>query len=85
MNTKQQIQNEEAPEEHHRLAPGWHHTDKFGDIFISPDGSAWIVQQSGDRLTNVMVNLNPTDIIKTAAIDKVKHAQAMRAYRKRSL
>ena len=82
MKMAQGITNEAISADHHRLIPGWHHTDKFDDIFVSPDGSAWTVQQSGQRLINVKVELEPSDIIKTPAIEKVKHAQAMRRYRK---
>ena len=64
-----------------RLSEGWHHTEKYGEVFVAPGGSAWIVQQSGQRLVNVTVTLNQSDIIKTPAIDRVKHAQAMRRYR----
>jgi hypothetical protein len=78
MKTTQEILNEEIPSAHHRPAPGWHHTDKFGDIFVSPDG----IQQSSQRLINVTVKLDQSDIIKTPAIERVKHAQMMRCYRK---
>ena len=58
MKTTQEIPNEVGHSDRHPPATGWHYTDKFGDIFISTDGSAWTVQQSGDRLINVAVNLN---------------------------
>lgn len=82
MKKNAEIPNEEIPSDHHRPAPGWHLTDKFGDIFVSPDGSAWAVQQSGQRFINVKVNLDPSDIVKTPAMERVKHAQTMRRYRK---
>jgi hypothetical protein len=77
-----EIPREETLSDHHQLAAGWHLTDKFGDVFVSPDGSVWAVQQSGDRLINVAVKLDSSDIIKTPSIDRVKHAQAVRHYRK---
>lgn len=64
-----------------RLSEGWHNTEKYGEVFVAPGGSAWIVQQSGQRLINVTVTLKQSDIIKTPAIDRMKHAQAMRRYR----
>lgn len=57
-----------------KLPEGWHHTEKYGDVFVAPGGSAWVVQQNGEHLINVTVMLNPSDIIKTPAIDRVKHA-----------
>jgi len=65
-----------------RFSEGWHHTERYGDVFVTPGGSAWLVQQSGDQLINVTVTPEPSDIIKTPAIARVKHAQAMRRYRK---
>ena len=56
--------------------------DKYGDIFVSPGGRAWAVQQKGDRLINITVKLNPTDVVKKPAIERIKHAQTMRCYRK---
>ena len=78
MKTVQRITNETIREDHHRLTPGWHHTDKFGDIFVSPGGSAWAVQQSGDRLINVAVNLNFADVVQRPAAERVKRASAER-------
>jgi hypothetical protein len=57
-----------------KLPEGWHHTEKYGDVFVAPGGSVWVVQQNGQHLINVTVTLNPSDIIKTPAIDRVKHA-----------
>jgi hypothetical protein len=65
-----------------KLPEGWHHTERWGEVFVTPGGSAWVVQHSNDRLINVTVIINLSDIIKTPAIDRVKHAQAMRHYRK---
>ncbi len=76
-------ENEAARPNHHPPAPGWHHTDKFGDIFVSPDGIAWAVRQNGDRLVNVAVKLNPSDITKTTLLERRKQSIAKRSYRKR--
>ena len=67
----------------HRLPEGWHHTERWGEIFVAPGGSAWVVQQSGDRLINVTVTLEPSDIIKTPALERRKQAIAKQSYRKR--
>jgi len=83
MNQNVEIPNEEIPSDHHRPAPGWHLTDKFGDIFVSPNGSAWAVQQSGQHLINVTVKLDPTDIVKTPLLERRKQAIAKQSYRKR--
>ncbi|MFZ1915542.1 MAG: hypothetical protein WAU55_10800 [Dehalococcoidales bacterium] len=82
METEQEIQNEKASMESHRSNSGWHLSDKYGDVFISPDGSAWAVQQSGQRLINVKVNLNPSDVIKTPLLERRKQAIAKQSYRK---
>jgi hypothetical protein len=76
--TTQEIPNEKEQADRRRLTSGWHHTDKFGDIFVSPDGIAWAVQQSGDRLVNIAVNLNSDDIVQRPAIERVKRASAER-------
>jgi len=65
-----------------RLPEGWHFTERWGEVFITPGGSAWVVRQNGEHLINGTVTLNPYDITKTPVIDRVKHAQAMRRYRR---
>ena len=66
-----------------RLSEGWHNTEKYGEVFVAPGGSAWVVQQSGEHLVNVMVLVNPSDIIKTPALERRKQAVAKQSYRKR--
>ena len=78
MKTTKEITNEAVHPERHPPAPGWHHTDKFGDIFISPDGIAWAVQQSGQRFVNVAIKLDSSDIVQRPAIERVKRALAER-------
>ena len=78
MKTTQRITNETTREDNHRLTRGWHLTDKFGDIFVSPGGSAWAVQQKGDRLINITVKLNPTNVVRTPLLERRKQAIAKR-------
>jgi hypothetical protein len=66
-----------------RLSEGWHFTEKCGEVFVAPGGSAWAVQQSGERVINVMVSLNPSDIIKTPLLERRKQAITKQSYRKR--
>jgi hypothetical protein len=83
MKATQEIQNEKIHQDSHSPASGWHLTDKYGDVFIAPDGAAWAVQQSGQRLINVKVNLNPSDVIKTPLLERRKQAISKQSYRKR--
>ena len=78
MNKNVEIQNEAAHPNHNPPAPGWHLTDKFADIFVSPGGSAWAVQQKGDRLINITVKLNPTNVVRTPLLERRKQAIAKR-------
>ena len=66
-----------------RLSEGWHKTEKYGEVFVASGGSAWVVQQSDEHLVNVMVLVNPSDIIKTPALERRKQAVAKQSYRKR--
>jgi len=66
-----------------KLPEGWHHTEKYGDVFVAPGGSAWVVRQNGERLVNVMVSINPADIVKTPLLERRKQAIAKQSYRKR--
>jgi hypothetical protein len=68
-----------------KLPEGWHLTANYGEVFISPGGSAWTVQSANNQLKSIQVNISPSDIINTTAIDRVKHAQQMRGYRKSKL
>ncbi len=65
-----------------KLPEGWHFTKKYGEVYISPNGTAWTIQLSENQLKSIPVNITSSDIIKSTAIDKVKQAQYMRLYRK---
>lgn len=64
------------------LSEGWHHTERYGDVYVSPGGIAWVVQQVGNELKSVSVSLTPADITKTPAVERMKHIQKERRYRK---
>ena len=55
-----------------RLSEGWHNTEKYGEVFVAPGGNAWLVQKRGDRLINVAVTLNQSNIIKTPLLERRK-------------
>lgn len=67
----------------YRIAEGWHNTEKHGEVFVAHGGRAWVVQRSGQRLINVTVPLNPSDIIKTPLLERRKQAITKQSYRKR--
>ena len=64
-----------------KLPEGWVNTSQ-GDVFISPGGVAWVIEQHGDALVSVPVKLLPSDIIKAPAVDRVKRNLADRQRRK---
>ncbi len=65
-----------------KLPEGWHNTEKYGQVFITPDGSAWTIKSVNNQLQSTQVNISQSDIISTTAIDRTKHNQRMRIYRK---
>jgi len=60
---------------------GWHNTERYGLVFLSPGGIAWTVRRQGDRLANVPVKLAPGDLIKKTATEKVKANAYLKRYR----
>jgi hypothetical protein len=68
--------------ESNKLQEGWYRTINKGEIFVTPSGKAFTVQATYNQLKSVQVNISPKEIIKTTAIEKVKHAQEMRQRRK---
>lgn len=60
------------------LREGWHNTEKYGEVYVSPGGIAWVVQRIGDRLQSIAVKLAPSDIVKTTAVDRMKRNLADR-------
>jgi|GEM_PF-3721654 len=65
-----------------KLSEGWHYTERYGDVFVTEDGTTWTVRQVGNELQSVPVLISSQDIIKTPSIGRLKHAQAMRRLRK---
>jgi len=62
-----------------KLPEGWHNTEKYGEVFVSPGGTAWVVKEMPNHeLKSVAVPMTPQDIIKTSAIDRVKRALVQR-------
>ena len=53
-----------------KLPEGWHNTEKYGEVYISPGGTAWTIQRMGDELASVAVKLSPSDIIEKSAVEK---------------
>lgn len=64
------------------LPAGWYNTAKYGEVFISHDATAWTVQIIDNQLKSMPIKIIPSDIIKTTSIERLKHAQVMRTYRK---
>jgi len=65
-----------------KLPEGWHNTEKYGDVFVSPGGVTWVVQRQGDKLESVSVPLTKDDIISKTALEK--RADAIRNQTRRA-
>jgi hypothetical protein len=64
-----------------RLPEGWHQTIKYGEVFVTPGGEAYTIQNINNQLKSTQVYISQSDIINKTAVEKVKHAQAMRLCR----
>jgi hypothetical protein len=53
-----------------KLPEGWHFTEKYGYVFVSPGGIAWLVERQGNKLESVSGSLTKDDIIGKTAIEK---------------
>jgi hypothetical protein len=73
-----------SPGAAHKLPEGWHNTEKYGEVFVSPGGIAWVVQLVGSKLESVAVQLSPSDIIGKGAVEKRKDA-IQKAVRRQSI
>ena len=59
-----------------KLTEGWHNTESYGEVYVSPGGIAWVVQQIGDELASVSVPLAKEDIIREdSATRRIKTEQ----------
>jgi len=56
------------------LPEGWHESEKYGPVYVSPGGKAWTVQIIRDRLENVIVDVSVNDFIGKSAIELRKDA-----------
>ena len=59
-----------------RLPEGWHSTERYGDVFVSPGGIAWAVQLVGDKFENISVKITHEDITAKLSAERMKHAAA---------
>jgi hypothetical protein len=53
-----------------KLPEGWHFTEKHGYVFVSPGGSAWVVERQGNKLESVSGSLTKDDLMGKTAIEK---------------
>jgi len=53
-----------------KLPEGWHNTEKYGEVYVSPGGIAWVVQRHGDKLESVSAPLTKDDISSKTAVEK---------------
>ena len=56
------------------LPEGWHSTERYGDIFVSPSGRAWGVKIIGTKFENVVVDVRAADFIGQSVIERRKEA-----------
>jgi hypothetical protein len=59
-----------------KLPEGWHSTEKYGDVFVSSGGIAWVVQLVGDKFENIAVKITHEDITAKPSAERMKHAAA---------
>ena len=67
-----------------KLPEGWHNTERFGEVFVSPGGIPWVVQRNGNKLVSVSVPLAKEDIIQKPSAERVKNARRLSVWRNRS-
>jgi len=65
-----------------KLPEGWHFTEKYGHVFVSPGGIAWMVQRIGNKLESVSVPLTKDDIVKKLSEERTKNARYLKEWRK---
>ena len=63
-----------APAPAGKLPEGWHSTERYGDIFVSPSGRAWGVKIIGTKFENVVVDVRAADFIGQSVIERRKEA-----------
>ena len=57
-----------------KLPEGWHFTERYGHVFVSPGGIAWVVQRKGNKLESVSGSLTKDDIIGKTLTEKRQDA-----------
>jgi len=65
-----------------KLPEGWVNTEKYGELYISPGGVAWVVQRIGDKLASVAVKITREDIIEKSSAERTKSARYLKDWRK---
>ena len=65
-----------------KLPEGWVNTEKYGDVYISLGGVAWVVQRIGDELASVAVKITREDIIEKSSAERTKSARYLKEWRK---
>jgi hypothetical protein len=65
-----------------KLPGGWHNTTKYGEVFITQNGSAWAIKFENNQLQQIQVNIKPSEIIGTSAIERSKQNRRNRQYTK---
>jgi len=63
-----------APAPAGHLPEGWHDTEKYGSVFVSPGGIAWAVQLVGSKFENIAVDVSVRDFIGQSVIERRKEA-----------
>ena len=61
-----------APAPAGKLPEGWHSTERYGDIFVSPSGRAWGVKIIGTKFENVVVDVRAADFIGKVSLKEGK-------------
>ncbi len=72
-----------------KLPEGWHFTERYGEVFVSPGGIAWTIKEVetvtpglGNELKTVSVTVKAKDIVKKPAIEQRKQSILRNQHRK---
>jgi hypothetical protein len=80
--SKQQPMEETLNKQTSKLPEGWHFTEKYGDVFVSPGGIAWVVERQGNKLESISVPLTKDDMVKKLSEERTKNARYLKEWRK---
>ena len=76
--SKQQPVEETLNKQTSKLPEGWHFTEKYGYVFVSPGGIAWVVERQGNKLESVSVKITKDQIVGRLSSERTKRAEAER-------